>query len=175
MTRIRTEHPGSRLIKLCRLGETTTSLRQRLSERFSLKPTFVTLSIGINDLLQRVSDEEFGANYEAIVNRLRRLAVPIVITNLPDISFAPRLPNAMREEMHVKTLLFNKRIEVIAKRYALLFVDLYEANGKAIATHPEFFSSDGFHPSDAGYKFWAQTMWPTVEMAVNRFSRGATP
>src|SRR5713226_1665821 len=175
MTRIQSKHPGSRVVKLCRLGETTTGLRQKVTEGLSVKPTFVTLSIGINDLLQRVSDEQFAANYEEIVKSLRRLAVPIVITNLPDISFAPRLPNSMREEMHVKVLLFNKRIEVIAKRYALLFVDLYEASGKGIATHQEFFSSDGFHPSDAGYKFWAQTMWPKVEMAVNRFSRVARP
>jgi acyl-CoA thioesterase-1 len=173
MTRIKTEHPGARLVKLCRLGETTSSLLQRLTETLSVKPSFVTLSIGMNDILQQISEQEFSANYEAIVKRLGRLVVPIVITNLPDISFAPRIPNSMRKEMHVRVLLFNKQIKVMAKRYALLFVDLYAASEKMIATHPDFFSSDGFHPSDAGYGFWTLSMWPTVKIAIKR-SPGVT-
>jgi acyl-CoA thioesterase I len=173
MTRIETEHPGSRLIKLCRLGETTSSLSQKLTERFSVKPTFVTLNIGMNDLFQRMSEEEFAANYQAIVVQLRHLAVPIVITNLPDISFAPRLPNSMRGEIHLKVLLFNKRIEAIAKSYGLFFVDLYAASAGALTKHQEFFASDGFHPSDAAYEFWTRTMWPTVKNAIGGSRRVA--
>lgn len=170
MTRIQHEHPGSRLVKLCRLGETTTGLRQRVAQGFHVKPTFVTLSIGINDLLQRISDEEFAANYEDIVKSLKRLALPIVVTNLPDISSAPSLPNSMREEIRGNLLLFNKRIEALAKRHGLLLVDLYEPSSKLVTTHA-FFSSDGFHPSDAGYEFWTRIMWPTVKIAINRSSR----
>jgi len=173
MTRIKTEHPGSRLMKLCRLGETTSSLRQRLAEGFSAKPTLVTLSIGMNDVLQRTNEPEFGANYEAIVEELKRLAVPIVITNLPDISFAPRLPNSMREEMHVKVLHFNKQIEAIAKRYHLFFVNLGAASASVLAKHQEFFAIDGFHPSDAGYRFWTRTMWPVVKRAIKESLRVA--
>lgn len=173
MTRIQSEHPGSRLVKLCRLGETTTGLRQRVSEGFPVKPTFVTLSVGINDLLQRISEEEFAANYEEIIKSLRRLAVPIVVTNLPDIATAPSLPNSMREEIRVKVLLFNRLIGTLAKRYSLLFVDLYAASVKVITTHTKFFSSDGFHPSDAGYEFWTRIMWPTVKLAINKSTRVA--
>jgi acyl-CoA thioesterase I len=166
LTRIETERPGSRSLKLCSLGDTTTSLRQKLTERFSVKPTLVTLSIGMNDLFGGISEQEFAANYEAIVIRLRRLAIPIVITNLPDISFAPRLPNSMREEIRGKVLLFNKQIEAIAKRYSLFFVDLYAVSAKGFTKHQKFFASDGFHPSDGGYEFWTRTMWPTVKNAI---------
>lgn len=166
MIRIKKEHPGSRLVKLCRLGETTNGLRQRVTEGFPVKPTFVTLSVGINDLLHRVSEGEFAANYEEIVKSLNRLAVPIVVTNLPDISSAPSLPKFMREEMRIKLLLFNKSIETLAKRYGLLFVDLYGATANLLTKHPGFFSSDGFHPSDAGYRFWTQTMWPAVQRGI---------
>jgi lysophospholipase L1-like esterase len=136
-----------------------------VTEGFSVKPTVVTLSIGINDVLHQVSEEEFAANYEDILKSLGSLTVPIVVTNLPDISFAPRLPNSMREDMHVRVLLFNKRIEALAKRYRLLFVDLYAVTAKVL-TNPKFFASDGFHPSDAGYKLWTRTMWPTVRSAI---------
>jgi lysophospholipase L1-like esterase len=165
MTLIRIGHPGSHLTKLCGLGETTSGLRQKVTEGFSVKPTIITLSIGINDVLHGVSEEEFAANYEAILKSLGPLAVPIVVANLPDISFAPKLPDSMREEMHVRVLLFNKRIEALAKCYRLFFVDLYAATAKLL-TNPEFFASDGFHPSDAGYKLWTRTMWPAVRSAV---------
>jgi acyl-CoA thioesterase-1 len=165
-TRIRNEHPGSRVVKLCTLGETTFGLGQRINEGLPVKPTLITLSIGINDLINRVSEEQFAANYEGIVKFLKRLAVPIVITNLPDFSSAPRLPNSLREEVRVKLILFNKRIEEVAKRYGLFLVDLYGPSTTAITTDPKFFSSDGFHPSEAGYEFWTRMMWPKVKIAI---------
>ena len=171
MSLIQKEHPGSRLVKLCRLGETATSLRQRIADGFPVRPTFVTLSIGINDVLQGISEEQFAENYEEIVKSLKRLAVPIVVTNLPSISSAPSLPDSMRERTSVKILLFNKRIEDLAERYDLLFVNLYQASHGLIIKDTRFFSSDGFHPSDAGYKFWMQVMWPTVKLAINSISK----
>lgn len=33
-------------------------------------------------------------------------------------------------------------------------------------SHPEFFSGDGGHPSDASYEFWAGAMWPTMKRAI---------
>jgi lysophospholipase L1-like esterase len=35
-----------------------------------------------------------------------------------------------------------------------------------IPAHPEFFSSDGFHPSEQGYEFWAVKMWPSLKEAI---------
>jgi acyl-CoA thioesterase-1 len=164
--RIQNERPGSRVVKLCRLGETTYGLGQRINEGLPVKPTFVTLSIGINDLMNRVSEEQFAANYEGIVKFLKRLTVPVVITNLPDFSSAPRLPNSLREEVRAKLVLFNKRIEEVARRHGLFLVDLYSASSTAISTDPKFFSSDGFHPSEAGYEFWTRMMWPKVKIAI---------
>jgi lysophospholipase L1-like esterase len=31
-----------------------------------------------------------------------------------------------------------------------------------LLSHPEYFSRDGFHPSDKGYELWAVEMWPTI-------------
>ena len=171
LSRIQKDHPGSRVVKLCRLGETATSLRQRITDRISVKPTFVTLSIGINDVLQGTTEKEFTESYEEIVKSLKRLAVPIVVTNLPYISSAPSLPNSLRQSANVKILLFNKRIGDLAERYDLLLVNLYEVSHKLIIKDTRFFSSDGFHPSDAGYRLWTQIMWPTVKLAISRVSK----
>lgn len=171
MTLVEKKRPGSRLVKLCRLGETTAALRERVAAGLAVKPTFVTLSIGANDILQQVSDEQFATNYEELVKSLKTLAAPIVVTNLPDFAAAPRLPNSLREATRTRILRFNKRIEALAKRYGLLVVDLYRAGGKS-AKHKTLFSADGFHPSDAGYDLWTRIMWPTVKTAIERSVKG---
>ncbi|HKG96716.1 MAG TPA: SGNH/GDSL hydrolase family protein, partial [Pyrinomonadaceae bacterium] len=62
--------------------------------------------------------------------------------------------------------LYNERIADIAKRYGLSVVDAFTTTHDVIPDHPEFFSDDGFHPSDVGYEYWAKTMWPTVKAAI---------
>ena len=111
--------------------------------------------------------ETFARNYEEIVTRVTsKTHATLVVTNLPDISFAPAVPAFLRDESHRRIMLFNERVQAIAARYHLAIADAYTPTHELLATHPEFFSADGFHPSDAGYEFWAKTMWETVQSAL---------
>jgi acyl-CoA thioesterase I len=166
--RIERVRPGSRLVNLCVSGATTTDLlREQVGRVRAAGPTLVTLSIGINDLSRQVGVEQFARNYEEIVTRLRgQTDAPVVVSNLPDISHAPAVPVFMREEAGRRIKLFNARIGEVAARHGLALVDTYSKSHAVIPTHPEFFSPDGFHPSDEGYEFWAFEMWPAVKAAV---------
>ena len=131
------------------------------------RPTLVTLGIGINDVSRDISPEQFARNYEEIIKRVRQQTeAPIVVANIPDISFAPRVPVFLRDEARRRINLFNRQISDIAARHKLRLVDSYQSSHEVVPTHPEFFSPDGFHPSDAGYEFWAVKMWPTVKEAI---------
>lgn len=167
-TRIEQVRPGSRLINLCVSGATTDDvLRGQVAPAAAALPTLVTLGIGINDIGHGVSVQRFAGNYEEIVSRIReKTGAPIVITNIPDISLAPIVPAYMRAEAHSRVVLFNDRINDIAKRHGLLAVDAYTATRDLIPSNPAFFSPDNFHPSDLGYERWAETMWPTVKSAI---------
>ena len=170
--RIERVRPGSRLINLCVSGATTTDvLRGQISRVEGARPTLVTLGIGINDLTRNVPAEQFARNYEEIVVRLKEKATgaPVVLTNIPDISFAPAVPAFMRDEARRRLLLYNERIAEISERHDLMLVDAYGKSHEVVPTHPEFFSPDGFHPSDEGYEFWAVSMWPTVKTAIGEF------
>lgn len=167
--RIKHERPGSRLTNLCVSGATTEDvLRDQTGPAISSSTTLVTLGIGINDAGRGVSVERFARNYEEIIKRVRaRTNAPIVITNLPDVSLAPVVPLFMRDEARRRIELYNERITDIATRYGLRVVDAFSTTHEVIPTHPEFFSADGFHPSDIGYEYWAKTMWPTVKEAIS--------
>ncbi len=59
----------------------------------------VTLGIGINDVGHGFSVDQFSKNYEEILSRLRKnTKATIVVTNIPDISSAPRIPEIIRGE-----------------------------------------------------------------------------
>jgi lysophospholipase L1-like esterase len=61
---------------------------------------------------------------------------------------------------------FNQRLEAIAAHYDVTVFDVQEITHEQLPAHPEFFSSDGFHPSDAGYELWADEMWPVMKRTI---------
>jgi lysophospholipase L1-like esterase len=168
-TRIRSLRPDSRLTNVCMSGaQTEDVLRTQIDTALAAHPTLVTLGIGINDVGHGVTVERFARNYEEIVKRLKaETDGAIVVTNIPDISLAPVVPASMRDQVRERVNLFNERIREIAERHALKVVDAYTNTQGIIASNPDFFSDDGFHPSDTGYERWAETMWPTVKAAID--------
>lgn len=175
--RIERVRPGSRLVNLCVSGATTADVLRVQAERVGeAKPTLVTLSIGINDMTRNVTPEQFALNYEQLVTRLRAATdAPVVLSNIPDVSHAPSVPAFMRDEARQRIRAYNERILDIATRHRLLLADAYEESAAVIPTHPEFFSADGFHPSDEGYEFWAVKMWPTVKLAIGEGENDEEP
>jgi lysophospholipase L1-like esterase len=151
-------------------GATTDDvLRAQLGRVGEASPTLVTVGIGINDLARQATPEQFARNFDEIVTRLRaQAAAPIVVSNLPDVSHAPAVPVFLREEARRRLILFNERLAEASARHRLHLADTFEKSAAVIPTHPEFFSSDGFHPSDEGYEFWAFEMWPVVKHALGR-------
>ena len=86
--------PGAKLVNLCVSGATTTDLlRDQLEQGIAASPDLVTVGIGINDVGHEVKIDEFARNFETILSSVRsRTNARIVVTNLPDISSAPRIP-----------------------------------------------------------------------------------
>ncbi len=159
---------GSRLTNLCVSGATTADLlRGQLERGVAMNPDLVTVGIGINDIGHGVSLEQFSKNYEQILSTLReKTRAQIIVTNIPDVSSAPRIPGALRNEYQQQIIRFSKRLEEIAARHGVTVFDIYTITHEQLASHPEYFSADGFHPSDDGYELWATQMWPTVAQVI---------
>ncbi len=169
-TRLLERRPGSKLSNLCVSGSTTEDLvRGQLDRGVALNPDLVTVGIGINDIGHGLTLEQFSRNYEQILSTLKQKThAQIVVTNIPDISSAPRIPGAMRSEYQRQIIEFNKRLEEIAARQGVTVFDINTITKAELPSHPEYFSADGFHPSDQGYELWASQMWPTVEEVISR-------
>jgi acyl-CoA thioesterase-1 len=159
---------NSKLTNLCMNGATTEDvLHDQLSRGIAANPNLVTMGIGINDIGHGMGVEEFARNYEGIISQLRqRTQAIIVVTNIPDISSAPRIPEFVRPQYRQTMTAFNQRLEAIAERYEVTLFDVHSITRDQLPSHPEFFSSDGFHPSDAGYELWANEMWPVIARSI---------
>lgn len=166
--RILQQRPDSQLANLCVSGATADDvLRGQLNNGVSKNPQLVTLGIGINDIGHGISVEKFAQNYDRILSTLKdKTDAQIVVTNIPDISSAPGVPSSMRNQYHQQILTFNQRLEEIANRHGVTVFDIYSITTRELPSHPEYFSRDGFHPSDEGYELWAIEMWPTIERVV---------
>lgn len=159
------EHrPGSQLFNLCVSGSTTVEvLRGQLNQGVAKNPDLVTLGIGINDIGHGFTIDQFAENYERILSTLKeKTTAQIVVTNIPNISSAPVVASSMRDQYHQKIVKFNERLEDIASRHGVTVFDIYSITSRELPSHPEYFSRDGFHPSDKGYELWAVEMWPTI-------------
>lgn len=163
------EHrPGSQLANLCVSGATTEEVVQgQLDRGVAKNPDLVTLGIGINDIGHGVTLERFAENYDRILTTLKeKTQARIVVTNIPDISSAPAIPSSQRSQYHQQIVTFNQRLEEIANRHGVTVYDIYSITTRELPSHPEYFSRDGFHPSDEGYELWASEMWPTIARTI---------
>ena len=160
--------PESTLSNLCVSGATTADLvRDQLARGVALNPDLVTVGIGINDIGHGLTLEQFSKNYEEILSTLKEQThAQIVVTNLPDVSSAPRIPDSMRILYQQQIEQFCRRLEEIANRHGVTVFDIYAVTKDELPLHPEYFSNDGFHPSDEGYELWATQMWPTVANVI---------
>jgi len=166
--RINERRPTSTLQNLCVSGATTDDLvRGQLDRAVELNPDLVTVGIGINDIGHGLTLEQFSKNYETILSTLKeKTHAQIVVTNIPDVSSAPRIPDSMRSTYQRQIDQFCKRLVEIAERHGVTIFDIYTITKDELPSHPEYFSNDGFHPSDEGYEFWATQMWPTVAKVI---------
>jgi lysophospholipase L1-like esterase len=87
------------------------------------------------------------------------------MANLPDLTRLPIFAN-LTPAQRARTLLaiqrWNAGIATLAARYGVVPVDLFSRQSQLTA-HPEYISSDGFHPSPAGYVQLANIFWQAIQ------------
>jgi acyl-CoA thioesterase-1 len=164
LQRLRELRPAMRLLNLSQSGATSLDvLESQLPDALRMRPALVTLGIGINDVSHAAPEEAFTNNLEEIAVKLARLSAPVVVSNIPDLAFAPAvralLPVAFFER---RIEVLNRHLEATAARHGFSFVDLFALSRKHLEERPDFFSPDGFHPSDDGYEAWTEIVWPSV-------------
>jgi acyl-CoA thioesterase I len=127
-------------------------------------PDLVTVWLAVNDLADQVPVDSYALDLDRILNRLHT-ALPharIVVANVPDLSYLPRFQKYDYQSLEQQIQAYNAVIATIVARYHVTLVDLY-SSATVLANHPEYVSSDGFHPNDLGYLAIAQIFYGVLQ------------
>ena len=141
-----------------------------LPQLAELRPDFVTLLIGVNDVVQGVSAEMYRRNVTSILDDLaaRVGAERILVVTTPDYTVTPAgggYGDPVRQSAGIRA--FNEILTTTASSRGILVVDIHDLSLHA-ATNPSLVARDGLHPSGAQYALWVKRILPAVETLLGR-------
>jgi lysophospholipase L1-like esterase len=141
--------PGSSLVNLGVSGSLLhEALDQQVPVAVDMNPDLVTVWLSVNDYTGRVRLEQYESDLDALLGRLRaQTGAVILVGNLPDLSV---LPIAARLDLR-NVDRWNATIADVTARHQATLVDLHDT-WREVSQHPDYISSDGFHPSTSGYR-----------------------
>ena len=150
-------------------GYTTADLiRDELPALTGLGPEFVTLLIGVNDVVQDIPAATYEANVVKILDVLLA-AMPvdrIVTVSIPDYTVTPA--GGDYGDPSVKSAAIvdaNGIMEQLAGERRVPFVDIFDVSLDA-ATDRSLIAEDGLHPSGRQYGIWVERIAPVVTRSL---------
>ncbi len=146
-------------------GYTSADLiRDELPALAGLEPEFVTILIGVNDVVQGVPPLTYEANVETILDELlaRLTADRIVAVAIPDYTVTPAGSDyGDPRSRHDGIVANNATMARLAAARGIAFVDIFDISLEA-ASDASLVASDGLHPSGAQYARWAERLATVV-------------
>jgi acyl-CoA thioesterase-1 len=121
-------------------GDTSAAGRQRLAftlDAQEAKPDLVILELGGNDLLRGLSPDETRANFEAMLDELRRREIPVLLMGM-------RSPPNYGAEFQQE---FDGLYPALAEEYGVPLVPFWL---ETIYQDASLFQSDRIHPTEEG-------------------------
>ena len=135
-------------------------LTQQVPHVEALRPDVVVVGVGGNDVTHLTPRSLFEGLYDAMLGKIRSLRpAAVVVIGIGDFGTVPRILQPLRALTGWRGRWFDEAIRTVAHRRGAAYVDLYANTGPAFGHDPAlFYSDDGFHPSDEGYRIWADVI-----------------
>ena len=132
----------------------------------SLRPELVSVQIGVNDVVQGVPEERYGANASLILDELLEIvpAERVFGVATPDYTVTAQgaafgVPD-LQSAAIVRT---NLILGAACESRGIAFVpDIFEIS-RGASDAPGMLASDGLHPSAAQYRLWVDAIGPVVQ------------
>jgi acyl-CoA thioesterase I len=158
--------PDVHLINLGIPGEVVSQARlMELPIALAANPDIITVWLAVNDLADGVSLVEYQQQLHSLLMSLRRgTHARIFVGNIPDLTLLPHFAGIDPAILRAQVDQWNRAIASICRETGVTLVDIFSAWAD-LANHPEYISSDGFHPSAAGARQLAEFFVDTISAA----------
>lgn len=147
-------------------GYTSAQLIDReLPQLDALDPDFVTVLIGVNDVVRGVPADAYRQNMNSIFDFLleRLPANRIVVVSTPDYTRTPQgIAFGDPAQQRAAIAEFNGIEREIAESRGIAFVDISSVADRA-DVEPDLVAGDGLHPSGTQYTRWVDLIAPVME------------
>jgi acyl-CoA thioesterase I len=148
-------------------GFTTLDLIAKELDRINgLKPDVVSVLIGVNDLVQNRSAEEYKGSLTTIYDRIDAMHLApecVASISIPNWSVVPAAAQ-YGEPRLIKAV--TNDFNAIARKEALergfTWVDITGVSTYRLGS-PGWIAADELHPGDAQYQAWAEVIWAAVK------------
>jgi lysophospholipase L1-like esterase len=129
-------------------------IAQELPVLCSFRPTFVTVAIGANDIVQGHSIEAYRINVRRILEAVTATGARVVVLPQPDWSRSPTAASFGTREVLAEVIRrFNAALAEEARATGATWVDLMPLMEQQALNG--LLASDGLHPSADAYDAWA--------------------
>lgn len=149
--------PGGAYVNVGVSGSVASQAKdQQLASAIAQRPTIVSVWLAVNDMNASVAPDAYREALGAIVDGLvARTDAKVFVGNVPDIRGVPAYKDVDKTRLAAQINAYNDAIaSVVARRPGRAYlVDLFTGSAPLVSTITV--SSDGFHPSDEGYKLIA--------------------
>jgi acyl-CoA thioesterase-1 len=144
--------PEVRVVNLGVSGSTLSqALEEQLGPALDAQPDIVTVWLAVNDLNAGVPLDSYAADLDTLLGQLESTNARVLVGNVPDLARIAAYRGIDPEPLRAEVARWNAVIGDATARHGATLVDLY-ARWEDLAVHPEYVSTDGFHPSSDGYK-----------------------
>jgi lysophospholipase L1-like esterase len=160
--------PGTRFKLVENLGvdgyTSAELIRDQLPELDRLRPGFVSLLVGVTDVVRGIPVSVYAANmqriFAALLARLPRDR--IVTVAIPDYTVTPRgadFGDASQQSREIAA--FNAVMAEQSVDLGIRYVDIVDLSLRAAADR-SLVAADGLHPSGTQYRLWVERIAPVV-------------
>lgn len=119
-------------------------------------PDLVVVTVGINDLIRRRPLRRWADDVSRLIAALqgRYGHATLVVAGMPPVHRFPALPQPLRLVLGARARTMDRILRDTARSRGAVHAPMDEA----MARDRGLFSTDGFHPSPAGYRAWAEDL-----------------
>jgi lysophospholipase L1-like esterase len=148
------------------------ALQNKITAAVNAHPTLVTVWLAANDFRDCTPLNQYTSDLNALLDQLQKQTkAQVFVANLPDMSLLPAMRPGSQglgachqtqtiQQLRAETQTWNGAIAQTVNSHGDDLIDLYRAE---LASHPEYISGDGFHPTTVGYLRLADLFWADIQ------------
>lgn len=157
-----------RLVELSVLGVSGHRASDAMAHQIpllpDLRPDWVFVEIGSNDVAHVTSRRRFRAAMERILSSVDALhPQKVVVLGVAEFGVSPLLAQPLRGIAGARGHMLDEDVREAAVRHGALYVPISDLTGTDFGRDPiRYHARDRYHPSDDGFELWARAVIDTL-------------